>query len=621
MAEKFRDHRRQERLDAFFYEDVAMGLAQVSGYNGKRRKRTRHRKKRTTPAVYRPCPVVVRHSPVVHAAPVFRAAPIVHAAPVVPQVAPFQYHNRVTNYMGGGSYELDPVQTLKMVSASSIFGEPQYYRDGDSGEGYLLRDGLFQVHPLMRNYALLDWQFQGKTTSQVMETLIDWALDYDFGAVLEWAATLRKDYLMRLNPQVIMVRAAMHPKRAAFTQEHPGVFAKINDMVMSRADEPASQLAYYLGKHGSKGSIPNILKRSWAQRIGRMTPYELFKYRNRGLGLVDTIRISHASGTYVDELMRTGTVQVESHSQTWEAMRSSGKSWREIFSTAKLGHMALLRNLRGIFTEINDPAFCETVLKQLKKGVPGGKQFPFRYQSAMEAIQDCRVHHRPQIMAALEECMDIACANMPKLPGRTMCLSDNSGSAWGCFNSEYGSVTVASIDNLSSVITARNSDEGYVGVFGDRLSEIPVDKRNGILSQAKNADCQGRTMGMGTENGVWLFFDKAIRCKEHWDNIFIYSDMQAGHGGLYGVNPAEYQEYRVNGNYIDVALLIDTYRQQVNPKVNVYCVQTAGYNNVLIPENGYRTTVLYGWTGKELVYADAMNRFWDEVDSAHGAAT
>lgn len=609
MAEKFRDHRRQERLDAFFYEDVAMGLAQNSRFNGKRRHRYSPRKRPRV--IRRPCRWV-HDTPARYVPSVVAAGPVHH----------LQYHNRVTNYMGGGSYELDPMQTLKMVTASSIFGEPQYYRDGDSGEAYLLRDSLFWVHPQLRDYVVLDCRYQGKTTSQIMESLIDQALDYDFGAVLEWAVTLRRDYLMRLNPQVIMVRAAVHPKRPAFTRENPGVFAKINDMVMSRADEPASQLAYYLGKHGSKASIPNILKRSWAQRIARMTPYELFKYRNRGLGLVDTIRVCHAGGTYVDELMRTGTVRVEENSRTWEAMRSAGKSWREILTTTNVGHMALLRNLRGIFTEINDPVFCDKVLQQLKHGVPGGKQFPFRYESAMRALEDHSVHHRPQIMAALEECMDIACASMPRLTGRTMCLSDNSGSAWGTVNSEYGCVTVASIDNLSSVITARNSDEGYVGVFGDCLSEIPVEKYNGILSQARNADNQGRTMGVSTENGVWLFFDKAIRCGEHWDNIFIYSDMQAGHGGLYGIDPNQYQQFRVEGStYIDVVKLIDTYRRQVNPRVNVYCVQTAGYNNVLIPENGYRTTVLYGWTGKELVYADAMNRFWDEVDRANAVGS
>ena len=32
----------------------------------------------------------------------------------------------VTNYMGGISYTVNPIDTLKLVTASSIFGEPQY---------------------------------------------------------------------------------------------------------------------------------------------------------------------------------------------------------------------------------------------------------------------------------------------------------------------------------------------------------------------------------------------------------------------------------------------------------------------------------------------------------------
>ena len=39
--------------------------------------------------------------------------------------------NAVTNFMGGTSYTLNPIETLKLVTASSIFGEPQYYRDGE----------------------------------------------------------------------------------------------------------------------------------------------------------------------------------------------------------------------------------------------------------------------------------------------------------------------------------------------------------------------------------------------------------------------------------------------------------------------------------------------------------
>ena len=39
--------------------------------------------------------------------------------------------NEVINYMGGTSYKVNPLDTLKMVTASSIFGEPQYYRKGE----------------------------------------------------------------------------------------------------------------------------------------------------------------------------------------------------------------------------------------------------------------------------------------------------------------------------------------------------------------------------------------------------------------------------------------------------------------------------------------------------------
>ena len=523
--------------------------------------------------------------------------------------------NACENFMGGISYVLNPLETLKMVSASSIFGEPQYYRNGEFAERGI-HDGKFVVDYLFKDYSVVDERYNGMKTSAVMERLIDASLSYDFGATLDWAVELRKNFYMRLNPQVIMVRAAIHPDREKFTSANPGKFAKINAEVMFRADEPATQLTYYLYKNGSKNSVPNLLKRSWAKRIESMSDYDVYKYRNKGIGIIDTVRICHAHGPVVDKLMQTGTVDVEENNKTWEALRASGKSWKEILETINMGHMALLRNLRGIFTEIDDIETCKKVLETLKKGVLKGKQYPFRYYSAMNAVKNANdMHHKAMVLTALEECMDIACDNMPKLKGKTMCLSDNSGSAWGAINSEYGSVTIAEIDNLSSVIAARNSEDGYVGKFGDQLHTIPVNARNGVLNQTNDISKNYR-VGGATENGIWLFFDKAIREKEHWDNIFIYSDQQAGHGGLYGINPHDYSKFAVrSGRYIDVAKLINVYRKTVNPKVNVYSVQTAGYDNVLIPENGYRTTILYGWTGKELVYADAMNKFWDEIDS------
>lgn len=515
----------------------------------------------------------------------------------------------VTNFMGGISYELNPIDTLKMITASSIFGEPQYYRQGEFSEG------SFNVDASFIDYAIFDKTWLGEKTSTIMEKVIDNALSYDFKSTIEWAVTLRKDFFMRLNPQIIMVRAAMHPGKAAFMKSFPGLFADINERVMSRADEPNSQMTYYLYKNKSHKNMPNILKKTWAKKISSLNAYEFNKYKNSGLGMKDIICLCHPKSKVVDEFMKTGKVAICESEKTWEQLRSQGKSWAEILDTIELPHMALLRNLKGIFTEIKDVSICDSLMTKLKSGVINGKQFPFRYWSALKSIKNSGINHEGKILDALEECMDISLDNLPKLKGKTMCLSDNSGSAWGAFNSDYGKVTVAEIGNLSSVITAKNSDEGYVGKFGDTLKNYAISKRNGVLIQSEKINDRNENVGASTENGIWLFLDNAIKSKQHWDNIFIYSDMQAGHGGLYGIDPNEYSQYKIYKSYIDVNKLLKEYRQKVNPKVNVFMVQTAGYTNVLVPEYGYRTNILYGWTGKELQFAKAMIDFWDSKES------
>lgn len=523
------------------------------------------------------------------------------------------------NFMGGDGYILNPVETLKMVSASSIFGEPQYYRDGMTTKKTV--DNYIPSY--VADELVVDLtKFARETTDQVMEQVIDEALSYDFGATLEWAVELRNRYYMRLNPQVIMVRASIHPDRKKFTEANPGKFDEINQRVMSRADEPMTQMAYYLyNNNGKKNNIPSILKRSWAKNLSKLNAYKIAKYKNHEIGMINAVRLCHASSTVIGELMATGTISVKEEDKTWENLRCEGWLWSEILNTVDMPHMAILRNLRGIFTDIDDVDLCKKVMEKLKNGVVNGKQFPFRYWSALKAIErDVSVHHKSVIMDALEECMDIACANFPKLKGKTMCLSDNSGSAWSTFTSEYGSVKIAEIDNLSSVITAACSDEGYVGKFGDELIVTPISKRRGILVQTEKITKNGDSdVGGGTEGGIWKFFKSAIDNKEHWDNIFIYSDQQAGHNNALFGTSEDREEYKMRGcdecGYINVFKLIQDYRKKVNPKVNVFSVQTAGYTNNLVPENTYRTSILFGWTGKEAVYAEAITKQWDEIEA------
>jgi hypothetical protein len=91
--------------------------------------------------------------------------------------------------------------------------------------------------------------------------------------------------------------------------------------------------------------------------------------------------------------------------------------------------------------------------------------------------------------------------------------------------------------------------------------------------------------------------------------------MQAGTGGLYGENARDYSEYLWrDGRHIDVLALVNHYRKTVNPKVNVFSVQVAGYNNSVLPENLYRGAILAGWTGGEPLFADAIIKAWNEIE-------
>lgn len=539
----------------------------------------------------------------------------------------------VTNFMGGDSYKLTPLTSLRMIAASSIFGEPSYYRNGglNGKEPRLCGTEHLECIRTMLDEDLFSATIRksakGKSTTEVFTDAIDAALDADFEGTLKLAVELRKDYNMRLNPQVIMVRAAIHPKRAEWTEKNPGKFSSYEDLVMSRADEPMTQLAYYIAISNGKKKMPTLLKKACAKKLSELNAYNVNKYKNAEIGMINAVRLTHANSPVIDELMRDGSVKVKEDDKTWEQLKSEGKSWKEILKAIKLGHMALLRNLRGIFSEIDDTELCAEILKQLKDGVLKGKQFPFRYWSAYKAIEDCSdVKHKAMILDALDECIDISIGNMPHLKGRTMCLSDNSGSAWGTVTSEYGTVTVAEIDNLSSVVTAMASDEGYVGKFGDTLKTLAVRKRVGAMAQTKElTDKHYNDVGGSTEGGIWEFFRDAIKNKDKYDNIVIYSDMQAGTGGLYGTDDhmSEYRRlgfgcercrFSDDGRMINVYKLVLEYRKKVNPKVNVMMVQTAGYNNTLLPEMSYRTAICSGWTGKEATFLSAMTKEWDKVD-------
>jgi len=416
-----------------------------------------------------------------------------------------------------------------------------------------------------------------------MEQAIDKALKYNPEETLKEAVRLRTEDHIRITPQVILVSAA---NMESVKGTH--LISKYGDQITQRPDEPSIQLAYQLSAF--KKPIPNSLKKVWHKVLSSYTPYQLAKYKmeNRKVKTIDVVRLCHANSEAIDLLVKD---KLKLKGDTWESIISLEGSSKETWTKAinKMGHMALLRNIRNLDKVNIDP---NLYLPKLKDGVKNGKQLPFRYFSAYEANQPCD----PNILDAIEECLELSLGNMPHFDGRVMSLCDNSGSAHGTFTSKMGTVKGSDIANLSAIITGKISDEGYIGIFGDKIATCPVRKKASIFDQLREANRMAQNIGQSTENGIWLFWDHAIKTNEHWDSVFIFSDMQAGHGGLYGSNPYDYKEYRWQGSRnIDVPKLISQYRSKVNPNVKVYLVQIAGYQDTIIPEFYDKTYILGGW--------------------------
>jgi len=371
--------------------------------------------------------------------------------------------------------------------------------------------------------------------------------------------------------------------------------------IIKRADEPATVVAYYISKHGSKKNFPVALKRALKDTLEGYKDYHLAKYRmeNRVVKTVDAVRISHATSDSISKLMK-GELKLKE--DTWESIISLEGSTKEAWTKAvdKMGHMALLRNIRNL---VKAGVSEKVWLQKLIDGSETGMQLPFRYFSAYNANSDAPA----SVQDAIETCLEKSLKNLPYFKGKVMSLVDNSGSTGGTPISSMSGVKVNQIGNLMGVLTSKVSDDGYVGVFGDRLEVKTIRKKSSVFDSHKEVNQLGKTIGGGTEHGIWLFWDKAIKEKQHWDNVFVYSDMQAGHGGLYGDGvPDKWQTGERYGDYIDVPKLISEYRNKVNKDVNVFLVQIAGYQDTIIPEFFKRTYILGGWSDKILHFAAEM---------------
>jgi len=124
------------------------------------------------------------------------------------------------NWMGGNSWDVnDPFVRLRMAAASCFFGEPKYYdpsgtkptRSQFANRSRLSAENFAYLRSTLNALSPSEWR--DLSPRKTIERCVDERLAVDPERTLQIASALRNEDFMRSTPQVILVRAALSPKR------------------------------------------------------------------------------------------------------------------------------------------------------------------------------------------------------------------------------------------------------------------------------------------------------------------------------------------------------------------------------------------------------------------------
>jgi 60 kDa SS-A/Ro ribonucleoprotein len=478
---------------------------------------------------------------------------------------------KTTNYMGGVAFKQTEKEELAFAVVTT-FLEDSYYESR--------KDRVTRIRELVKEIVKKDPKF-----------------------ISNLAIITRTEFHMR---------SAFHVLVGELAKNHKGdsLVAETIEYGYTRPDDLIEIIAY-LGR-----PIPNSVKKAVREIMSTLDAYQLGKYqaKSKTFSMIDLFNLLHPKPTKKNEEIFKQFMEGKlSPPETWEVLLSTcsdkAKVWKQLVSENKLGYMATLRNLRNMLEQADEA----TILKACKyisnkEAVLKSKQLPFRFLSAYEAVKGKRTlslggktfswEDSPakkdlteEVIKALNQALAYSVDNIPLLKGKTLILTDNSGSMRGDFGgdsltSAYSRRTSADIANLFSVLYWTRCENTCVAAFGDTLKFVKLNREKSILDNFKTFNKTAATVGGGTETGVFFAFEKLLEDKEKVDRIIIFSDTQVGTGCQW------YDTGR--RKEADFNKLFQQYKK-FNPKVQVYSVDLRGYGNSMISDGAVKVA---GWSDK-----------------------
>lgn len=440
--------------------------------------------------------------------------------------------------------------------------------------------------------------------------------------------------------------AATIAKRASGTEWSKRFYNKI----VVRPDDMSEILSAYAVQNKMDlkkiRKIPNAIKKGFKTALERLDAYQIDKYKmnSRQVKMLDLVNLFHPKGTQRNQQAYHNLVNGESlaglyaskvlekemtkagQKTQWKSVQEKEAAKKEaienVLSNVKgMPIMNLLRNLRNII--LYAPKSVDDACAQLtnETAVLNSRLLPFRFATAYEEIEKMSFSDKKsdtsiafeedynnqtitatefaelkeKVLNAIEDALQISCQNIPELEGNTAILIDHSGSVRGDSGgssrvSAFSKTTSAMIGNLFGSMMAYRQKNVYIGLFGDRLIPVKVDRSQRLLDFNKKSFDKGANCGGGTEQGIYDFFRQAVREKKKIDNIIVFSDCQIGSSGStswYGTSGTER-----SATFQD---LIKQFRK-INPLCNIIVVDihnTRGNNVFYKPE---RVLNIAGWS-------------------------
>ena len=441
--------------------------------------------------------------------------------------------------------------------------------------------------------------------------------------------------------------------------------------IIVRPDDMSEIVSAYANLNGmglnDLKNIPNSIKKGFKEALERLDAYQIDKYKmqNREVSLIDLVRLFHPKGneknaeaykrlvngesladlyeTKVFEKEMTKAGQVTKDATQDEKDEAKREAITAILDNVKgMPIMNLLRNLRNILlyapNKVNDA--CEQLTIENK--ILNSRLLPFRFATAYAEIEKMKYDDtkttptssivfeseeikqqvteskfnelKQNLLDAIEGAIEIACQNIPELDGNVAILCDHSGPCRGDGGgsskvSAFSSTTTAMIGNLFGTMMAWRQHDVYIGLFGDRLIQVPFDRNKRLLDFNNESYQMGAKCGLATENGIYTFLENVVAEKKKIDNIIVFSDCQIGRGG--GAFTPWYGTSSSNRSYHFHELFKEF--RKINPNANFIVVNLRQSGGTSVFDKSQRILNIAGWSDKIFDTIKSQTKGWDAI--------